>query len=92
MLRTRSQHLINDPALIPTLYETSWASNLPSEPPFTHLENEAKKEKKKFFLPRAIGKMIRDNACKVLTREHYQHRNCYRHDYWYISVTILSAS
>lgn len=51
MLTTRSQQLVNDPALIPTFYETSWASNLTSEPHFTHLEHEAKKgEKSSSFL------------------------------------------
>lgn len=44
MLNTGFRHFSNDPAPTPTLCVNPWASNLPSEPHFTHLENEANKK------------------------------------------------
>lgn len=38
------RHFSNDPAPTLTLCVNPWASNLPSEPHFTHLENEANKK------------------------------------------------
>lgn len=65
---------------------TSWPSNLPFEPHFTHLENEADKSNR--FLPRAAGRLI--EYMTECVSNYWSHRKCYCHDYWSLGIVILS--